>query len=187
MTLYQIPVQTANEAHAREAFQALMWSMGYPGRSHELPTSDNDFVTIARSLLDLETSYFCADPALDAHLAGTGACRKSIEYAAYVFIPHPTVESLELIQQVNVGTFEYPDEGATIFIGATFDAGPISTWRGPGISSARRVCLDGVPAEFWAIREQHTRYPLGFDVYFVDRGRVLGLPRTAQVMQAEVA
>mgnify|MGYP000445213023 CR=1 FL=1 len=47
-----------------------------------------------------------------------------------------------------------------------------------------RVRIGGVPLAFWELRRQMIRYPLGFDAFFVHRGRVVGFPRTTQ---AEVA
>jgi alpha-D-ribose 1-methylphosphonate 5-triphosphate synthase subunit PhnH len=174
-------VQTADEARTRETYTALMWSFAYPGRAHSLPSSDNGFVLIARTLLDLETSFFCTDLALSAHIAETGAQALPIDQAAYVFVPNPNDITIELLRRVNVGSHLYPDNSACLLVAANFDDGYIRTWRGPGIEYPRRVMLGGVPQSFWALRSELNVYPRGVDVLFVDRGRVMGLPRTTLV------
>ena len=188
MTVAQSPA----EALTRDAYLALMWSLSYPGRAHQLPlplreragvreeTRHIDFLVIARTLLDLETSFFCIDDMLSAQLAETDARQKPIEDAAYIFLPTLDAQTSPLIERASLGTFAYPDKGATIITRATFDAGAVTTWSGPGIPSPRRVMLD-VPHAFWQLRANRIHYPLGFDVFFVDHDRVIGLPRTTEV------
>jgi alpha-D-ribose 1-methylphosphonate 5-triphosphate synthase subunit PhnH len=175
-------LQTPAEALMREAYLAMMWALSYPGQAHPLPPAANDFVTVGNTLLDLETSFFCSDDALAMHLRETGARMKPAHEAAYLFLPH--LHALDVIADVRLGDFQYPDAGATLVIGCDFDASDagITTWRGPGIAVPRRVLVGGLPAGFWALREQLIRYPLGFDVFFVGRGQVMGLPRTTEVI-----
>lgn len=178
-----VATQNPTEALTREVYLALMWSLSYPGCAHHLPASSwHDFVVIGRTLLDLETSFYCADPHLADRLAHTGARVHAVANAAYVFLPQLDRATVSLIERVNVGTVIYPDESATLIIGCQFDAqGRIMTWSGPGMPAPRRVMLGGVPDAFWTIRQEMMRYPLGFDVFFVHQGQVMGLPRTTKV------
>lgn len=177
---------THAEATARQTFLALMWAFSYPGRVRCLPNSrldEDDFTLIGRTLLDLETSYFCPDEALAAQLARCGAKALAASAAAYVFLPHLDEAALALIPHVKIGTHALPDESATLIIGGDFDApdAPECICRGPGIEDQVRLRIGGVPPAFWELRRQTICYPLGFDVFFVHRGRVVGCPRTTQV------
>lgn len=173
--------QSPAEASTRETYLALMWSLSYPGRAHALPAGGDDFMQIGRTLLDLETSFFCADEMLADRLLQTSAHVKPIHEAAYVFMPQ--LSGVEFLRQLNLGTFAYPDTGATLITGCDFDAGDasITTWEGPGIASPRRVLLGNVPPAFWSLRSELIQYPLGLDVFFVSKGCVMGLPRTTTV------
>ena len=63
MTDFVAPTQTPAEASSRKFFNALMWSLSYPGRISPLPTTTDaalgvrgDMLAIGLTLLDLETS-----------------------------------------------------------------------------------------------------------------------------------
>ncbi|MCL6509967.1 MAG: phosphonate C-P lyase system protein PhnH [Anaerolineae bacterium] len=177
------------EAIARQAFLALMWALSYPGRVRQLPPSrfdEDDFMLFGRALLDPETSYFCPDGSLAARLARHGAKSRSVASAAYVFLPRLDEAALALVSEVRLGTHALPDEGATLIVGCDLDAAdaPEIVCSGPGIEGQVRVRIGSVPLAFWELRRQMIRYPLGFDAFFVHRGRVVGFPRTTQ---AEVA
>jgi len=180
--------QSTWEALTRDAYLALLWSLSYPGRAHTLPAgsdagswaNESAFLTIAHTLLDLETSFFCPDHPVAQRLSESGARERRVEDAAYVFLPVLDAQAIALIECVKVGTFANPDKGATIITSASFDSGALMTWSGPGIQTPRRVMLD-VPSPFWDARAARIRYPLGIDVYFADHNRVIGLPRTTLV------
>ncbi len=182
------PAYSAEEARMRETFLALMWSFSYPGRVHHLPTAAADaFAAIADTLLDLETSYFCPDAALAVTLAGTGARSLPPEQAAYHFYPALDHAALAFITRANVGTLTYPDQGATLIIGAALNSGPVYPLQGPGIAPDRVQTLqvggmDAAWAAFWKARSAANRYPLGWDIYLVDGSQVVGLPRTTHLI-----
>ncbi|BCX03801.1 MAG: hypothetical protein KatS3mg053_1739 [Candidatus Roseilinea sp.] len=181
-----VPAYTQTEAIARQTFLALMWAFSYPGRVRLLPPSgfdEDDFTLIGRTLLDLETSYFCPDEALAARLARCGAKALAVSSAAYIFLPCLDEVALTLIPDIKVGTYALPDESATLVIGCDLDApdAPECICRGPGIADQVRLRIGGVPPAFWELRRQMIRYPLGFDAFFVHSGRVVGLPCTTQV------
>lgn len=52
---------------------------------------------------------------------------------------------------------------------------------GPGVNGAVELQLDGLPAGFWQERARLIRYPMGFDLLFLDGDRLIGLPRSTKV------
>lgn len=67
------------EAQNNQTFQSLM----YPGRAHALENASLE--RMAQALLDLEVSYYTPDSLLDLALAATGAKRKAVCKADYLF------------------------------------------------------------------------------------------------------
>ncbi len=173
------PIYTDLEARTRSTFLALMWAFSYPGRIQTLPVGAA-FESIAITLLDLETSYFTPDVSLSAHLATTGARALTPERAAYHFYPELTPAALHTLERANPGTMLYPDDGATLVIGAQLGSGETVTLTGAGIKTQQAMNIAGVPAEFWALRSQW-HFPMGWDVYFTDGQQVLGLPRSTKI------
>ena len=190
MTDFVTPTQTLAEASSRKFFNALMWSLSYPGRISPLPANIHaalgvrgDMLVIGLTLLDLETSFFASEDALAFELDNTGAREKPIDRAAYIFFPQLRADDLHLIEQVSVGDPVYPDRGATLIIGCDFEsANPVELeLSGPGINGTQLTRIGGVPYGFWSLRHQLMKYPLGFDIFFVGNGQIMGLPRTTQV------
>jgi alpha-D-ribose 1-methylphosphonate 5-triphosphate synthase subunit PhnH len=189
------PVYTPAEQRARETFLALMHAFSYPGRPQPLPAAPADaFAAIADALLDLETSYFTPDAALEPVLAATGARALPAEKAAYHFYPVFSEDVLGHVRAASIGTPAFPDTAATlIFGGAVFAQasapGVPMTWRGPGVHGTIAVRLSGVPDAWLNARAQPPRFPLGVDCFFVGYGEqagaaaVLGLPRSTTVQR----
>jgi len=84
------------------------------------------------------------------------------------------------------GSDEEPDASATLLIELpSLDAGPPTTWSGPGIQGTREVRL-ALPRHFWSQwSDNHSRFPRGVDVLFVCGTRLVGLPRTTRVEEAD--
>ena len=180
----EYPVYTPNEARDRETFLALMWAFSYPGRIREIAGAAHThqtFCAIGSALLDLETSFYTPDASLAEELLRTGARRLPPNEAAYHFYPALDGAAMESIALANTGTMLRPDEGATLIIGCAFASGSRFTLTGPGVQTTHDARLGGIPARFWGLRERAIRYPLGWDVYFIDHGHVIGLPRTTLV------
>lgn len=181
------PSITPVEARLHDTFNALMWSLSYPGRPQPLPASGRDaFVAIAETLIDLETSFYCPDVALAEHLAHTGARRAPESKARYHFYPSFCDRDLLGLMEAPVGTLVYPDESASLVIGCTLpssDSESATTIRlsGPGVTGTIELRVGDVPRAFWTARERAIRYPLGWDVYLVAGARVAALPRTTMV------
>lgn len=79
-----------------------------------------------------------------------------------------------------IGSDPYPDRSATLVIEVpTLDAGPLRTWRGPGIDGTARVAVGGIGEGFWrAWAANHALFPGGVDVVFACGAQVLALPRS---------
>lgn len=179
----QHPAFTPEEARTRETFLAMMWSLAYPGRVHNLPAEGEVYTLIGETLLDLETSFYTPDEGLIEVLAATGSRLLTPERAAYHFYPVLSDALLDTVKQASIGTLEFPDESATLIIGCTLGTGQTLQLTGPGIPPAQEMSVQvgGLPVGFWELREKANRYPRGWDVLLVDGRQMVGLPRTTQL------
>ncbi len=181
------PVHTEAEARSRNTFKALIWAFSRPGIVYQLPEHSSkfpdNFFAIAETVLDLESSFFTEDIEIADFCTRTTARRERIEEAEYVFLPNMGSHDIELVEKANRGTMIYPDRSATIIMNAVIGAGPEYTFTGPGIETMQTIRLDKIPNEFWRVREKAMQYPIGWDVLFVDGGKVVGIPRTTHVDQ----
>lgn len=168
---------TPEAARTAAAFEAAMWALARPGERRPLP--DPGPLALAHALLDRETTV-CAEGALAATLAATGARPAPLSEAAHVFAPLAR-DAAALAAALTVGEHAYPDRGATLIAPATFDAGTRLRLTGPGIDGARDIALGGIDPGFWPARAARLRYPLGFEVLLIDGDRVIGLPRTTGI------
>lgn len=171
--------QTRRERQAHQAFEALMRALAKPGTLARLP--EPGLPGLADSLLDLEVGFFTANPALDRRLAQTGARRVPADAADYLFFPRLDDHALDTATQANKGDPLYPDRAATLFIEADIGSGGGLNLFGPGIRGVRETRLGGITPAFWEKRRAACRYPLGWDVFFVDGVHILGLPRSTEV------
>lgn len=171
--------QTRRERHAHQAFEALMRALAKPGTPARLP--EPGLPGLADSLLDLEVSFFTSNPALDRRLAQTGARRVPAEDADYLFFPRLDDRALDTAILANKGDPLYPDRAATLFIEADIGSGIGLTLLGPGIRGVRETRIGGITPAFWDKRSAACRYPLGWDVFFIDGVHIMGLPRSTEV------
>ncbi len=175
-----VPLYTSAEARARETFLALMWALSYPGRSKRLSTS-SPYADMGAALLDLETSFYTPDAELETVLRHTGARSLPSGRAAYHFYPALTVDHLGELKNASVGTMQYPDQSATLVIGCTLGQGSTVDLSGAGIQGVYTITIGGIPAEFWTLRQQIIRYPLGWDIFLVSGQDVIGIPRSTRI------
>jgi alpha-D-ribose 1-methylphosphonate 5-triphosphate synthase subunit PhnH len=166
------------EAQTNETFRALMWSLSYPGRAHAL--EDASLERIAQTLLDLEVSYCTPDDLLDFKLRATGAKRKSILEADYLFYSSLTEKDIFELHTAKRGNSLYPDESALVIVSANFNRGPMISLTGPGIKSKQRLQVD-MPVTFWQVRNEAQHYPLGWDVLLCDEQSIIGIPRSSHL------
>jgi len=176
------PVMSPLELRQHAAFTALMWALSYPGRPQQLPARGlAAFGAIAEALVDLETGYFTPDAALAAALAATGGRTLTPDRAPYQFYPRLTATELDALRLAPVGTYAYPDLGATLVLGCALGSGPTLSLTGPGISGSVQLRVEGLPEQLWALRTAAGPFPLGWDLLLVDGDQVVGLPRSTAV------
>lgn len=172
---------TAEDMRTIAAYEALMWAMAEPGTIHTLPAAGE--AVIAETLIDRECTAFAATADMEAFLRTLGARIVALPDADYVFARLGAPDAAQIMVALAIGTFDYPESGATLIAPARFDDPDAQrlTLRGPGIDGGRRIALGGVAAEVWGARAQAIRYPLGFDMILVDEDRVVALPRSTSV------
>lgn len=177
------PILTQAEARTHQTFEALMWSLSYPGTVRQWSTDEattlDGLTAIGQSLMDLETSFFTEDARLRGALTRTSARAVSAETARFHF--YPVLNRLTAVSEASVGDMLYPDRSATLVIGCALGSGQTLTLTGPGIKTQATIAVGEISAEFWQLRRERNSYPLGWDIFLVDGNRVLGLPRTTQI------
>ncbi len=170
------------EARTQQVFRALMWALASPGRIQSLAGEGlQTFLGIGQTLIDLETSYYTNHAELNAHLARLGARFKPPEAACYQFYPQLDAAGLQILQNAPTGTYLSPDESATLILGAEFEIGCPLHLSGPGIQKQVELEVNGIPVEFWKLRQEKNIYPMGWDIFLVGSEGIVGLPRTTQV------
>ena len=187
----QTPVQNQQEAIAHQTFLALMWALSHPGRIQAgvstVVSSQETFIAIGEALLDLETTFYTPDTqdsTLSRLLSRTKARPTSAAVARYHFYESLDDKALMGIEMAPVGDMLYPDRGATLVINCTLgdaNEGKGFTFSGPGIQTTHHIQIGGLPDRFWEIRESRLNYPLGWDIFLVDGGQIVGIPRTTVV------
>lgn len=179
------PLLSPKESQAHQTFIALMWALTQPGQiqiwTEEAVTAQGGFLAIGQALLDLETSFYTPDTALADELARTTARPYPASTARYHFYPSLSAANLEDVTLASAGTMLYPDQSATLIIGCTLGQGASYRLTGPGIQDETIVQMDGLPSQFWTLRQETLNYPLGWDIFLVDRENVMGLPRTTLI------
>jgi len=171
------PAPSTSETRDNSAFDALLWSLSRPGLIRDLPeTGEGSIIT---SLLDRECLVFAADPLLMPQIMRTDAELADIAKADHVFFGALTTS--DPLADIAIGSDVYPDDGATVIIRASIGSGPGLRLTGPGVDGAVTLQLGDLPDGFWAARAARLRYPMGFDLFFVDGPRVVGVPRSTHV------
>lgn len=171
------PTPDAEETQANAAFDAVLWACSRPGLPRHLPLPGE--TALIAALLDRECAAYAGDPLLIPVLAQTGARLVDLCQADHGFLGR--LQDLDLLGQCRTGSDLYPDQGATLVIRARFGQGPTIRLTGPGVDGAVVIQLDGLPAGFWQERARLIRYPMGFDIFFLDGERLIGLPRSTKV------
>lgn len=171
------PTPSPTETRDNAAFDALLWTLSRPGLPRDLPGPGEG--SIITALLDRECLAHSTDPLLMPDIMRTGAELADIGKADHVFLG--AMISPDPLADIAIGSDFYPDEGATVIVRASVGSGPALRLTGPGVDGAVTLQLDGLPDGFWKARAARLRYPMGFDLFFVDGARVVGLPRSTTV------
>lgn len=171
------PAPSPAETRDNAAFDALLWALSRPGVPRDLPEPGE--APVITALLDRECLVYSADPLLMPEIMRTGATLADIDKADHVFLG--AMATSDPLAQIAIGSDFYPDGGATVIIRAGIGSGPVVRLTGPGVDRAVTLQLDGLPDRFWQARAARLRYPMGFDLFFVDGTRVVGVPRSTIV------
>lgn len=170
---------TDEDMRTNATFDALMWALARPGRLQSLPFPG--LLALAESLLDRECSFFCSDARLKAEIAGTGANAVALHQAEYVFAPIAEHADISPLSAMLSGNLLYPDASATIFAEAQIGSGTRLRLTGPGVNGSIDIAIGGVHPDFWALRAEAIRYPLGWDIYLTDGANLIGIPRSTKI------
>ncbi len=179
------PVQSESEARAHDTFTALMQALSRPGRVQTFSGKLGAFEAVSEALLDLETTFFTPDHALETHCRTLGARFTLPQRADYLLFPVLEEAGLHLLEHASVGTLLYPDQSTTLVLGATFSGSSSLKLSGPGIQLEENISVDGISRAFWTLRNEKVRFPLGWDLILLEVGalsvRVIGLPRSTRI------
>lgn len=171
------PVPSDFEAQTNATYAALMGALSRPGLIHDLPGAGQ--AQIIAALIDRECAVHCVDPELAALAARAGAVLVDPAAADHVFAG--SCADAGLLRHLRVGSDLYPENGATLVIGADLSGGTALRLTGPGVDGAIEVAVGGLPVGFWSERARIMRYPIGFEIFLTEGSRVLGIPRSTQI------
>lgn len=182
-------------------FRTLLESIARPGTIHRLvPPSDMDrernafLIRVAETTLDREVAFAVAGAhgmELGAEIQiRTGARASRVAEAAWLLADgrYPLAE----LNDLPVGTLEFPDQGATAVLAvellstvpnASAGQGLALQLAGPGIRGSNHLYVWGLSPENLAMfMAKNTEFPLGIDIFLIDEaGDVAALPRTVRL------
>ena len=185
---------TDSQSVFRVALNALsypgrLWTVeaesGLPGRGHAAAAKlmlglldDDCLVWLSSSLANSDVSSW-----LRFH---TG-CQfvRNIALADFVWVGEGDV--MPLLESMNAGDDEYPDQSATCLIEVSEINTDDGGWylQGPGIEVTQMLKVEKKPYDFdvqWS--RNHSNFPRGVDIYFISANVIAGLPRTTQLQPA---
>ena len=107
--------------------------------------------------------------------------------AAFAVVTNPG--AMPTLDAFAWGSAESPEMSATLLVEVqSFDGGPATDWRGPGIQDTQTVRIDGLAPDFWVQwRAIQAAFPQGIDVIFTCANEAIGLPRTTGVAWAQTS
>lgn len=177
--LIAVPVPNDLERLHNATYEALMWALARPGTVQTLPQPGLE--AIVETLVDGECRVFSSRKALLPLIASTGAAITGVRDADHAFLDLEGEAGLRDLAVVPAGSHLYPDDGASVFSAARIGEGQGLRLRGPGIETHEDIRLGGLRPDVWTLRAQRCLYPTGFELFFVDGDRVVGLPRSTTV------
>lgn len=92
-------------------------------------------------------------------------------------------EALLPLEDFAIGTAEYPDRSATLIVEVADLQAAGAVLRGPGIRGEARLTLP----DSAALRANHARFPLGWDMFVTAGSQLAAVPRSTRVTDPEGA
>ena len=182
---------------AQAIFRSLMQALAEPGTVADLGprvTAPASLVPAAAAILatlaDGDTPVWLPEPTGADEAAAlwlrfqTGA-PITTDPALAVFAVLPQGHDPAAWTRFALGTPAYPDRSATLLLPVpSLAGGDALVLTGPGIETDRTIAPVGLPAGFVpALDENHSRFPLGFDLVLVSGAAALALPRTTRIRE----
>ena len=196
---------------SQAVFRVALQALSHPGRVWAVPTvaelpraGQGAAALLMLALLDSDCRVWLSPALAESDAASwlrfhTGCQRvPTPEQAQFLWVAQG--DALPALQQLQLGSDEYPDHSATCVIETTGladrgndvgrDLGEDQegmTWllEGPGIATTQRLAAAGLPADFedqWA--HNHGAFPRGVDVFLSTATQLAGLPRTTRLRAA---
>jgi alpha-D-ribose 1-methylphosphonate 5-triphosphate synthase subunit PhnH len=179
---------------SQATFRAVLDAMARPGRivTPPLPVGPRPAgelspaaAAVALTLVDFETPVWLdptlgsAAPWLRFHCGAPQV--EDPAKAAFAFARGP--EALPALDQLDLGSEEYPDRSTTLVLEvAGLEAESGLRLTGPGIENESRLAVAGLAAGWWQARAAlGILFPLGLDLILVAGDRLAALPRTTRV------
>lgn len=185
---------------AQAIFRTLVDVLSRPGAIRPLPVSfvtpaplTPELAAFAVTMVDQEAPLW-----LDARLAASEAALRFLRFHTGArLVAHPSQAAFALVSDALAmpelaafaqGTADYPDASTTVVIAvdhlapAQPGARAALTFAGPGIAGRAALSVGPLPLNIRAqMAENRARYPRGVDCFFVSRGHVAAIPRSATV------
>jgi len=188
-----------NPVHdAQSTFRSLLQALAEPGLVQtvavDILSPTPLFVSttaLCLALADFETAVWldrgAKGAAVSAYLRFHCGCSLVGDRAQATFavITDPRqLASENALEEFAQGTMEYPDRSTTIFVQVpSLSDGPTRYLSGPGIAHQRAFNVGGLPDNFATIWQKNIDgFPLGVDLVFCHGSRILGLPRTTNIL-----
>ena len=177
---------------SQRIFRAVLLTMSRPGTVTVLgnwPDAPRPLrpaaAAVCLALADLDTTIWLGDtPPADVSTYLRFHCGCPVvstqEEARFAVIMDGT--RLPDLTRFNPGHQEYPDRSATLIIQVNrMEVGNGVRLTGPGIKHEMLLNVVGLEDRFWtALKANHARYPLGYDVILATDTEIASLPRSVK-------
>ncbi len=182
---------------AQRHFRLLLAAMANPGKIEKLahpklnaPARWHPVTAcIAFALLNADVHFWVDETEQDfiAYLGlNTGSSWSNPATADFLFFMSPP--SADFIQQIQTGTPDYPETGATLVLqiekiaSSMFEGSLQLLLQGPGVPGERPLFLETTNADFFQeIQTINAEFPLGVDLFLTDTaGNLAAIPRSNQ-------
>ncbi|NMS90433.1 phosphonate C-P lyase system protein PhnH [Clostridioides difficile] len=183
--------------YTQEIYRKLLDSASFPGKLNNIDNINienntklsNGAIGIAITLLDQEVTFYVENHTQkDIKNIRALTMSNQVDYkkSDYLFLD---INSEIDILQVRIGSFEYPDESATIIhqvndLSIDYQTKYIKLdLSGSGIKSKNSLYIDGVKKEFLErLSTINKDYPIGVDLILVDKkGELAFIPRSSKL------